>query len=159
MKINYNLIAYILFVIVTTMTTLSYLYRSERIVAAVTVFILFVLIFTFYGIRWFKNGKSINSANNPSGPYPPVINTCPDFLSVMTRTKIGHVGKQVCIDTMGVSQNQTLLKTWKQDTTDENATDNYFFTTIYTPGMTDTSALKTKAEEYMLSWEGIYTSK
>ena len=156
MEINYKLIAYVLFVIVTTMSALSYLYRSERIVAAVTVFILFVLIFTFYGIRWFKNGTSITTGNNANGPFPPVINTCPDFLSVMTRTTGPNSGRQVCIDTMGVSRNQTILKTWAQGTTESTASDNHYFNTIYTPGMTDISVLKTAAENAMLAWEGIH---
>jgi hypothetical protein len=151
MEINYKLIAYVLFVIVTTMSALSYLYRSERIVAAVAVFILFVLIFTFYGIRWFKEGKSISTGNNANGPFPSVINTCPDFLSVMTKND----GTQVCIDTMGISRNKTILTTWTQGTTEETATSNHYFTNIYTPGMTDVSELKTAAEGAMLSWEGI----
>ena len=152
MEINYKVIAYVLFVIVTTMSALSYLYRSERIVAAVAVFILFVLIFTFYGIRWFKKGTSITTGNNANGPFPPVINTCPDFLSVMT---LNRDGKQVCIDTMGVSRNQTILNTWRQGTTEATAASNHYFTKIYTPGMTDVSELKTAAEGALLSWEGI----
>jgi hypothetical protein len=159
MKIDYNVIAYVLFVIVTTMTTLSYLYRSERIVAAVTVFILFVLIFTFYGVRWFKDGKSITTGSSKKGPFPPVINTCPDFLSLITRTgSSSNAGKLACVDTMGVSRNQTILKTFKKDVDEPSASEEYFFYTVYTRDMTNTAALKTAADNAMLSWEGITTS-
>jgi hypothetical protein len=142
--INYPLLSYILAVVIVLMTTVSYLYRSERLVAAISIFILFMLIFTFFGLRWFKHGLSSTSVYK--GNYPPVINTCPDYMSVYRNgTTVG------CIDTIGILRNGSGMSTIRRG---EIPADKDIFKHIYTP-TSDKDDLKKKAEDKSLTWEGI----
>ena len=142
--INYPLLSYILAVIIVTMTSVSYLYRSERLVAAISVSILFILIFTFFGLRWFK--YNLKGTSDYKGNYPPVINTCPDYMSVY---KNGST--TVCIDTVGIARTDSTVKTLKRGDTPSSQN---FFTSIYTPGA-NMDAMATAAKAAGLSWEGI----
>lgn len=116
--INYPLLSYILAVIIVTMTSVSYLYRSERLVAAISVSILFILIFTFFGLRWFK--YKLKGTGDYKGNYPPVINTCPDYMSVYN-----NGSSTVCIDTIGLGSTVAQVRTGTP------IGDNNFFTPIY----------------------------
>lgn len=60
-------------------------------------------ILFIYGMRWFGSDKSILS--NTPVPWPPVMNTCPDFLTYYKRKKADGVIEETCIDTIGVSKN------------------------------------------------------
>jgi hypothetical protein len=51
----------------------------------------------YFGFRWFNSSGNISGAD--AGQWPPVINYCPDFLTLATIE-----GEQVCIDTVGVAQ-------------------------------------------------------
>jgi len=145
--INYPLLSYILAVIIVIMTSVSYLYRSERLVAAISVSILFILIFTFFGLRWFKYGLSATS--DYKGKFPPVINTCPDYMSVY---KNGST--TVCIDTVGIAPTSSTVKVVRRGDT---PSDQNFFRSIYTAGATQAqmNVMATAAKDAGLSWEGI----
>lgn len=64
---------------------------------AVSLYICFM-----YGMRWFGADNTLFA--NPSGTWPPVINTCPDYLTYYERTVNGKK-EPACIDRIGVSKN------------------------------------------------------
>jgi len=152
-EINYKLVSYVLFASVMIISMLNLLYRSERVIAAVAILILFILVFTFFGLRWFKYGVTMNSMN-AGETYPPVINTCPDY---MTLTKKSDGTTEACIDTVGLSSGSTGISTWTKGTTPATATTHHYFNYVYRPGMTKTqiTGLKDYAREKGLTWEGI----
>lgn len=77
------------------------LFRMDRALAASVFLVLSILIFVFFGLRWFT--YAVGSTTK----WPPVVNTCPDYLTSYQRS-IG--GKQVtaCVDLIGVSKNAAL---------------------------------------------------
>jgi hypothetical protein len=148
---SWGLIAYILFCIVVGLTLFMQLLNSGRTLAAVIALILVILIFVFFGLRWFPGGKS---AFSYSGPWPPIINTCPDYL-----VYFNNGGKDTCIDMLGVSKNGN-LKPWSSEDNPKNpppdSTGKYFPYT-YKPGMTNNQlqVLCDTTRSMGLTWEGI----
>ena len=55
---SYEVLVYVLLVIVFIMYVMMQFYRTQRFVSAGISLILFILIFTFFGMRWFENGLS-----------------------------------------------------------------------------------------------------
>ena len=147
---SYGLVSYILLVIVFIMYMMMHFYKTERFVTAGISLILYILIFTFFGLRWFQNGVSYTGTY--TGNWPPIINTCPDYLSLWK-----DASGPCCVDRVGVSKNQSLLATWTAGTDTPSAAQK--FTHVYIPSATKTkaqfNALKTAAETAGLSWEGI----
>ena len=150
-KWSYELLSYILLVIVFVMYMMMHFYKSERYVTAGICLILFILIFTFFGLRWFQNGLSYTGEYK--GKWPPIINTCPDYLSLWKDS----TNAIKCVDRIGISTRKEILQTW----TDVNVTPSpgQIFNSPYIPSNTRTKAqfliLKTAAETAGLSWEGI----
>jgi hypothetical protein len=154
-KVNYNLVAYVLFASVMIISMLNLLYRSERIIAAVAILVLFILVFTFFGLRWFKYGITSNSMNKDA-TYPPVINTCPDYMSLTTKS---DGTTKACIDTvgLGVGGSTSRITTWRTGTTPQTATSDHYFNFIYRPGMSksEIGGLKDQAIDKKITWEGV----
>lgn len=153
--VNYSLVTYVIFASVMLISMLNLLYSSERIIAAVAILVLFILVFTFFGLRWFKYGIN-NSSMNKNSTYPPVINTCPDYMSLTTKS---DGTTKACIDTVGLGNGgaNSQITTWRTGTTPQTATSNYYFNYIYKPGMSksEIDTLKTQAENKHLTWEGV----
>ena len=53
----------------------------------------------FYGLRWFNDGKA--KTLGYSGPWPPVVNMCPDYFSLYTDKTNNN--RQSCVDYKGFS--------------------------------------------------------
>ena len=149
-NISYSMIAYTLLCIAIGITVPMKLMNSGRQVAALICLLLFLLIFIFYGIRWFNN----KSLSNYTGPWPPIINTCPDYLMYFNRS-----GTPSCIDMVGVNRSGGLLKSWGAGDNIQNPpVDNAkYFLFTYKPGMnpTDVQNLCINAQNAGLTWEGI----
>ena len=126
------------------------LMQSGRQTAALICLVFFILIFVFYGIRWFSG----SSLTNYTGAWPPIINTCPDYLLYYKRGS-----KPTCVDTLGVNRSGGLLKPWTKDDTPQNppADDAKYFPYIYKSGMnpTDIQNLCILTQQAGLTWEGI----
>lgn len=93
-----QLILYILFCIALGLGGTVGLFRMNRALAAATYLVLSLLIFVFFGLRWFVY------ATGDVTKWPPVINTCPDYLTAFKRT-VGSQTIDTCIDLIGVSTN------------------------------------------------------
>ena len=121
-----------------------------------TAFILFagsLTAFIIYGLRWFAASNALFSQT--PGPWPPTINTCPDYLTAYTRAMPDGTSKPSCIDLLGVSKNGALKlfpKSGHPPTTDE-----YYFslTTVSTDPAGKNSELCQRSMLAGLTWEGI----
>lgn len=158
---DYYLIAYIFFVLIVIFQAASSLFGTGRTWSGIIVLILFVLIFTFYGMRWFRGDKFVGAY---SGAWPPVINTCPDYLTYFKKvTGTGPSAKveDSCVDLIGVARTgaNSQLAAWgpSDNPTNPPQGDNKYFKFVYRPGMpaNKLQELCSKAQEYGLTWEGI----
>jgi hypothetical protein len=131
------------------------LYGMGMVVGAVLFFIGSGFLIATYGLRWFVGEKSLLS--NAPVKWPPVMNTCPDFLSLYKRKKANGESEDVCVDTIGVSKNSAMLKRFPTSGPVDNEDDTYFF-----PLKTSKSDEPSRNKEwcqrailYGLTWEGI----
>ncbi len=81
---DFSLIAYILICVVVGGMFVSNLYKRAQSTAGMITLVLLILVFTFYGLRWFKDGGLKGSKADPKAPWPPIVNMCPDFLVAWT---------------------------------------------------------------------------
>jgi hypothetical protein len=106
-----------------------------------------------YGIRWFGSDQSVFAT--PSGSWPPVINTCPDYLTFYERV-VGTTKTRTCIDRVGVSKNGALSVF--PSSGPAPADDKYYFTLDLAAGGDPNkvnAVMCQKAIAAGLTWEGI----
>lgn len=125
------------------------LFRMNRAMAAAVYLVLSILIFVFFGLRFFT--YAVGSTTN----WPPVINSCPDYLTSFERT-IGGKKVMACVDLIGVSTNASLA-VYPSSGTAQTA-DRFFFPMCYESGARLTDSIE-KLCEYTrntgLSWDGV----
>jgi hypothetical protein len=122
------------------------LYQTNRPITSFLYFGGVIAAAVIFGLRWFRSDGSLNQDTITT--WPPVINVCPDFLSL---SKID--GKLVCIDTVGVAPNGGLQKNDGTKTEDKTVFNLY-------AEMSDKEARRVKLCEECktktLTWEGVY---
>jgi hypothetical protein len=78
-------------------------YTAKSTTAAAIFFVGSISLAIFFGVRWFLP----SGVRATDGPWPPVINVCPDFLStasIATQDSTGQPTTEiVCVDTVGVA--------------------------------------------------------
>jgi hypothetical protein len=151
-KINWLLVAYVLFAIITTVAGVQMLMSTGTSRAAIFG-IGAVLIFVFYGYRWFS------VAQKPLLNWPPIINSCPDFLTLVK--SLPGTGKAGCVDMLGVSTNGALKAiTPKELTTgDALSTDKVFtFTSddVLSPPASGVKTICSMCQQMGVTWEGVW---
>lgn len=154
---NYYMLIYILLCIGIGFSGLMYFFRSGLYVGTITFLVGAVLIFVFFGLRWFQNSTS---APWQAKSWPPVINTCPDYLMYYERKIRDVTGKTTvqptCVDPIGVSTKPAKLLKWlgSVPSTDK---EQYYFKLNFTA--TEPAKLLAqkcdRALEYGVTWEGI----
>jgi hypothetical protein len=130
------------------------LYNLDQTAGAVIFCIGVVIICIIYGLRWFGADNSLFSQTPV--PWPPTINSCPDYLTYYVRKMPDSSVKNTCIDFIGVSTNGS-LKVFPKDATSPPTTDDYYFsidTTVTNPEAKNMELCQ-KAIMMGLSWEGI----
>jgi hypothetical protein len=144
-----KLVLYILFCIAIGLGGAVTLFRMNRALSAAAFLILSILIFVFFGLRWF-----VYSVGDVA-KWPPVINTCPDYLTSYTRS-VGGQQVATCIDLVGVSTNASLKQF---PATGVAPTDNsFYFPMCVNPSgkLTDNiTKLCSYTRSAGLSWDGI----
>ena len=133
-----------------------FLMQTQRTISAATFFIGSLLIFVFFGLRWFNYGSDPTAAK----VWPPVINTCPDYLVYFERRITGSGGQvsteNTCVDPLGVSTKPGALLKWPGAQPDNDRAE-YYFSLVFT----ETNELKlaaAKCDRSLLkgvSWEGV----
>ena len=152
---NLYLILYGLIALATFIGGISTLYRMGMTFGAVLFGIGAGAVIAMYGLRWFGGEKSILS--DATVQWPPVMNTCPDFLTYYKRKKADGTSEDVCIDTIGVSKNAAMLQMFPTSGPAPNDDDKYFFSLKTTASDTvgKNKELCQRAILYGLTWEGI----
>lgn len=151
---NLYLILYGLIALAALLGGISKLYGLGMTIGAGIYGIGSALLFVAYGLRWFGSENSIMS--NAPVKWPPVMNTCPDFLTYYKRKKSDGTTEESCIDTIGVSRNSVMLQRFP-DNGPAPDDDKFFF-----PLKTSKSDPEGRNKElcqrailYGLTWEGI----
>ena len=153
---NFN-IYLIVYIIIACFITLRYTYTLNESGGGVTAFFFFIgatILFVLYGLRWFSKDGSMLS-NSPV-PWPPAINTCPDYLTYYNLTE-GGVKYDMCIDMVGVSRNGGITK-FPTTATSPPPHDNscYFpLATVSSDPEKKRAELCQRAMTAGLTWEGI----
>ena len=137
------------------------LFQSHRQIAAIIFLIGAILVFVYFGMRWFEEG-GIGPGNVPK-QWPPIVNTCPDFLTYYeysTGSGVSAKTYRACIDTIGVSTKPSALAKWVVGTTvaptEYSETDTKVFNLQGADGVELTNKKKCDAAIAAgLAWEGI----
>ena len=152
---NINLIVYIFLTIVTGIGGTTTLFQSGRVLAGLLFLVGAILLFVFYGLRWFEG----DNASGKPVDWPPVVNTCPDYLTFLKRRKDGGALQNTCIDTLGISRKPGALAPWPAGTSADNAPvdDKFYFNLDF--GISSIPDLNTARCEAAIAagvtWEGI----
>jgi hypothetical protein len=160
---NFAYIAYIFISIAIGLGGSMYLFRSERMIAAIIFLILSIFVFIFFGTRWFSSGNVIGTY---TGSWPPIINTCPDYLVSYNKPGVSATDPKIpaCIDLIGISRTLgtgtsgiTMWNSATDNTTPPVTTSPKYFNYVYKAGMTQEQlqVLCDKANQLGLTWEGI----
>ena len=130
------------------------LFQTSRSLAALIFLVGSLVSFIVFGIRWFGTKDSLLSETPVT--WPPMTNTCPDYLMYYKRPKPDGTSEDTCVDKIGVSRNGS-LKVFPANGDVNNANDEYFF-----PLLTKSAEpAERRAElcqrtiQYGLTWEGI----
>lgn len=147
---NYSVLAYVLVTIILGLSIVTSFFRTERYMTAILSLVLLILIFVFFGLRWFHSTPKLGEITQ----WPPVINTCPDYLIYFKKGT-----QDTCIDRLGVSTTNS-LQTWTDEELNAPTSvqqPNKFFPYVYKKGMTaqQLQNLCQQAMVYGLTWEGI----
>jgi hypothetical protein len=123
-----------------------FFYSGGRHMTAFILFGGFLALTVLYGLRWFRNDGSLNQSSVAA--WPPVINVCPDFLSL---TAIG--GRAVCVDTVGVAPNGGIQK---NDGTQTSPNSIFDLQADTTDSSARTALLCQQCQSMMVTWEGVF---
>ena len=140
---SYKLIFYVLFCVFIGLTITMQLMKSQRPIAGILYLILAILIFVFFGLRWFGASGAGRAVQ-----WPPIINSCPDYLTKYERTKTDGTKEQTCIDLVGVSKNCNAMDKWPTNATTPPSDNKYYFSLAGT--MEEKCA---RAKAVGLTWE------
>jgi len=133
-----------------------FLFASGRQITSFIYFGGFMAIAIIYGLQWFRSDGSLNQAAVTI--WPPVINMCPDFLSLTTlqlpksQTDTTLADTYACVDTLGVSKGILSINT--ANLTGENT---YF--PLYlneTDDAARSASLCDECRRMGVTWDGIF---
>jgi hypothetical protein len=149
---NFYLIGFIALAFMIIVGGTYQLYTTNQPPTAILFFIGSLTLFIVYGLRWFGSSSLFTPA---SGPWPPIINTCPDYLTYYQRI-VGDIKKDTCIDTIGVSKDNSILSTFPKDgTIPEN--DSYYLNIsgLSSDPATKSTQMCNAAMAQKVTWEGV----
>jgi len=139
----------IIFIIVSILICVGgtvYFSTNGQYIGMVLYLIGAILVLVVYGLLWF--GPS-GQYNQPAQPWPPIINTCPDYLTYYRRNNNGAMS-DTCVDRIGVSKNASISVYPPGGNVDTN--DIYFFTLQKGESRADLCGRVINAG---LTWEGV----
>jgi hypothetical protein len=150
---DYWFILYILIAVGVCLGGMVVLIQSHRTLGGFLFLIGSILIFVFYGLRWFS-GDALRPTKFSSTTWPPVINLCPDFLSLYDRGSSSRPDK-ICVDLIGVSSGNAGIQKFIDPS---NATsDKYVFRLFQDKNGSDRlKSLCQECKDKGVTWEGIF---
>ncbi len=125
--------------------------QSDRSIGGFLFVIGAILVLVYYGLRWFS-GVSLKATQVSYTSWPPVINLCPDFLTMHKRV-VGGKTENVCVDLVGVSKGGI------QKMVDPNNVNNDNFVFRLYEDLSGTTRLRKLCQECKdkkVTWEGVY---
>ena len=150
---DFQLILYILLSLALSLGGTYTLIQNERTLGGFLFFLGSALVLTFYGLRWFS-GDAFTESRYPTKTWPPIVNSCPDFLSIYERPVLGSSRKErVCVDLIGVAEGGI------QKMTDPvNASNDNFVFKLYEnlKGADRMKSLCQECRTKKVTWEGVY---
>lgn len=124
----------------------TFYFFSKKQEAAAGIMLFGLLITTIYfGLRWFP---AVSSQIIPTTAWPPVINYCPDFLTLYVIN-----GEQVCLDTIGAAQSGGISK-WSDPTQQDEKYLFHLF--LNTSGADRIKKICDQANTKRVTWEGVW---
>lgn len=114
-----------------------------------------IFISGFYGYRWFYSGKL-----DETGVWPPVINTCPDYLTYVETLPGSTISG--CVDMLGVSKNGGIIAVTKSEISASNPLGSnkvFNYTSADVKRATTSEELKPICDACIragITWEGVY---
>lgn len=149
---NYYLIGFIALAFMIIGGGTYQVFNTKQAPAAILFFIGSLTIFIVYGLRWFGSSSLFNPA---SGPWPPVLNTCPDYLTYYPRM-VGGIKKDSCIDTIGISRDNSLLTKFPSDgSIPENNSYYLDISGLSSDPATKSTQMCNAAMNQKVTWEGV----
>lgn len=142
-------IIYVIFCVIVGIGTMLWLITTGRYVSAIVFFALGLTVMIIFGMRWFDAGGTLNPG---ATTWPPIINTCPDFLSYFKRPLNGGKTEDTCVDPIGVATAGILQKFPADGTTNPPVSDNYYFKLVAGESVADKCK---RTMDYGLTWEGV----
>jgi hypothetical protein len=140
---------YLFLVLASVLGGTYYFFKQDNTITGSIYLIGSVVVSAYFGSRWF-----LASGARRDGAWPPVINVCPDFMSLVTLTPSGSSSaapETVCVDTAGI---YTGISKWTPGSTSENTIFHLFASQdpkVRLGNLCDQSKNK------KVSWEGFYT--
>ena len=123
------------------------IYGYYKGLGALLYFVGSLYVCIIYGTRWFGPTKPVTS-------WPPIINTCPDYLSYYKRTTSDGNMHDTCIDTFGIAD-PTVLQKFPADGMINPPQDDSHYFSLETTATDKKSAMCSQAIGAKLTWEGI----
>jgi hypothetical protein len=143
---DFTLVFYIIVSIMLVTGTFYFNYKAGRSIQAIIIGGGLILISVFFGLRWFMT-NSTAALQKIAPAWPPSINTCPDFLSLMRIDKT-----HVCVDPLGVSMGG--MEKWTSPTQTDA---KYLFNLSLGLSAADRSAaLCEECKTKKVTWEGVW---
>jgi len=161
-KVNWYLFAYVISSVVFLVYGTKEVYSTGQIRGIIFAIGTF-LVLLYFGLRWF--GASKSTLNN----WPPVINTCPDYLTFIPNTIKTASGSTTkvpgCVDMLGVTSSNSANSFVKVTTTDLSELNQTMTTKVFKYTSADVKAATTiealqpicnACQNAGLTWEGVY---
>lgn len=143
---DFLFLAFVLISIVIISGSFYFNFAAGRTITAGLLSVGFFIAAIVFGLRWFTPGGELTTGQ-PTGPWPPSINMCPDFLSLITVNN-----EKVCVDPIGVSRGG--MEKWtSSDQTDEKF---LFHLSLDKVGKTRVNALCEQCKTKAVTWEGVW---
>lgn len=161
-KVNWYLFAYVISSVVFLVYGTKEVYSTGQ-VRGVIFAIGTLLVLLYFGLHWFGTPRS--TVNN----WPPIINTCPDYLTYIPRTIKTSSGSTItvpgCVDMLGVTSGTSANSFIKVSPTEISGLDISMVTKVFKYTSADIKAATTidalqpicnACQAAGLTWEGVY---
>jgi hypothetical protein len=141
-----SFIFYILVSIAVILGSIYFNIKSGKDISAAILGIGFIIISVTFGLYLYTPSGSFRTESK-GGAWPPTINVCPDFLSLITKD-----GTPSCIDPIGVSNASYGLQKWSDSGSDAAV----FDLALTQAGQARVTTLCKQCAEQGLTWEGVF---
>lgn len=146
---DFSFLVYIFLAFVIASGGAYALSSTGRTIAAIIFFVGIIAIEAYFGTRWFQGNKE-RTEQPEIKSWPPSINMCPDFLSLI---KVGEVS--YCVDTIGIAASGGLAK-YSEGAVFEERPDYFFQLFTTETGEQRVKSLCTECQAKKVTWEGVW---